>query len=348
MQPIAVAFVHGIEIADEEFAATPTRLLREGFAKAMGPGGPDPAEALIVEPVLWAPHLQERQLQLFDRLYPESNRGGIVELLMAGVRKVNAGSQLALLALAPAAVAPWLPGLSSLRYPGMRWVMVHFVGDVIAYDRGPNPENYAYVHRVLAEGLVKLSERAGEQAPLCIIGHSFGTVLSSDYIYDQQFSATGERDLVPPEVRAMIGDSPLAHGDTLTWFYTLGSPLALWSLRYPDGEFSHPISVPGIAVDDHHPGLRGEWINVYSKQDIFAYPLRPLGSAYQQAVSHDWDVRLGTWPLSLTPLVHPYFWSNRKLMDRIGAALAEGWRTLNAAPRERTLHLVRPDAALTS
>ncbi len=336
MQPIAVAFVHGIEIADEDFAVTPTRFLREGFAKAMGPGGPDPAEALIVEPVLWAPHLEERQLQLFDRVYPESSRGRVVDVLMAGVRKVNAGSQAALVALAPLTLLPWLPGLTSLRYPGMRWVMVHFVGDVIAYDRGPSPENYAYVHSVLARGLANLSEQAGPTAPLCIIGHSFGTILSSDYIYDQQESANGERDLVPEEVRALIGDSPLAHGDTLTWFYTLGSPMALWSLRYPDGTFGRPIRVPGGGADEHHPELTGEWVNIYSKEDIFSYPLRGLGPAYARAVAEDRNVRLGRWPLSLTPLVHPFFWSDRDVMDRIGAALAEGWRQVNAPQPRRS------------
>lgn len=327
MQPIAVAFVHGIEIADPDFAVTPSRLLKRGFAKALGPGGPDPDEALLIEPVLWAPHLQERQLQLFDRMYPESDRSGIVEWLMSGVRKVNAGSQAALVPLSVAALAPWLPGLNSLRYPGLRWLMVHFVGDVIAYDRGPNPDNYANIHSELAHGLIRLSERAGERAPLCIIGHSFGTILSSDYIYDQQASRTGDRDLVPAPVRALIGDSPLAQGETLTWFYTLGSPMALWSLRYPDGELGRPIRLPGAG--DYHPSLRGEWVNVYSKYDIFAYPLRSLGTAYARVVTEDRSVRLGRWPLSVTPLVHPYFWSDRGVMDRIGASLADGWRALN-------------------
>lgn len=349
MQPIAVAFVHGIEIADPDFAVTPSRLLKEGFAKAMGRGGPDPDEALIIEPVMWEPQLEERQLQLFDRMYPESSRGKVLKILMAGVRKVNAGSQLAFLALTPAAIAPWLPGMTSLRYPGLRWVMVHFVGDVVAYDRGPSPENYAVIHQALAEALARLSVRAGDRAPLCIIGHSFGTVLSSDYVYDQQASADGGADLVPPEVRALIGDSPLAHCETLTWFYTLGSPLAVWSLRYPDGEFARPIQVPGVGLDEHHPGLRGEWVNVYSKEDIFSYPLRSLGPAYAQAVSEDMNVRLGTWPLSMTPLVHPFFWSNRRLMDRIGASLADGWRAINGRQAGRPpLRLVRTPTAVTS
>ena len=332
MQPIAVAFVHGIEIADPDFAVTPTRLLKEAFATAMGPGGPDPDEALKIEAVVWAPHMEERQLQLFDRMYPESDRGGVVKLLMDGVKTMNAGSQLALLAMTPAAIAPWLPGLRSLRYPGLRWVMVHFVGDVISYDRGPSPDNYAFAHRVLAEALMRLSERAGERAPLALIGHSFGTVLNSDYVYDQQASAGGARDLVPPEVRAVIKDSPLAHAETLTWFYTLGSPLALWSLRYPDGEFSRPIAVPGVGAEAHHPGLPGEWLNMYAKEDVFSYPLRPLGREYAAVVREDIDVRLGTWPLSWTPLVHPFYWTNRALMNRIGAALADGWRTLNGVP----------------
>jgi len=38
----------------------------------------------------------------------------------------------------------------------------------------------------------------------------------------------------------MIGNTPLERGETLTLLYTLGSPIAIWSLRYPD--FGVPIA----------------------------------------------------------------------------------------------------------
>ena len=49
MQPIAI--VHGIEIEDRNFAETPKKLLTEAFAAAVGPDGPDPEAALVVEPL---------------------------------------------------------------------------------------------------------------------------------------------------------------------------------------------------------------------------------------------------------------------------------------------------------
>lgn len=329
MQRIAVAIVHGVEIDDPNFATTPTRLLKKGFAEAMGRDGPDPDDALVIEPVFWAPHLESRQRGLFARMYPEQGEAAFDDELSGVVRRVNAGSVSSLVPLLVSLLRPTLPSMSTLHYPTLRWIMVHFVGDVIAYDRAASPANYATAHQALARGLAALARKAGDDAPLCVIAHSFGSVLVSDYVYDQQESARTGRDLVLPEVQAVMGNSPLARGETLAWLFTMGSPLALWSLRYADGDMAKPIDVPGTGLADRHPDLGGEWVNLYEKDDVMAYPLRPLGPAYQQVVTEDREISLLGFPVSATPLVHPFYWSDRAVMDGIARGLAEGWRVLN-------------------
>lgn len=325
MRRIAVAVVHGIEIDDPAFAETPARLLREGFAKAVGKNGSDPDDVLVIEPVLWGQRLEERQRQLFDRLYPGHTGDTIVDRLMGGVRRVNAGSVLWLGPLLAALASPVLPGLSRLRFPALRWLAVHFIGDVIAYERQASPEVYASAHVAFAQALARLAERAGPDAPLCILAHSFGAVLAGDYLYDHQESARSGRELVLDEVLAARGDSALARGETLTWLYTMGNPQALWALRCPDGQMSRPVRLPAPA----HPDLAPEWVNIYSRQDVLAYPLRPLGQEYAQAVDEDRAVRLLSFPLSWTPFVHPYYWTDRRVMSRIASRLADGWHVLN-------------------
>jgi hypothetical protein len=332
---LAVAILHGIEIEDRDFAATPTRLLHEGFARAMGPGGPDPREALAIQPVHWAPHLEGRQRELFERMSPGGSPGRF-DAVARTVRRLNAGSVASLVPLVLGMVQR--NGLSpgSLHYPTGRWLMLHFVGDVIAYDRQAGAANYEAVHRTFAEGLASLAAETGGDAPLCVVAHSFGTVLASDYFYDQQVSARGRRDLVPAAVRDAGGGSALARGDTLAWMYTMGSPMALWSLRYPRAELNRPIRFPARRLSDRYPGLATEWVNFVDQDDVIAYPLRPLSEAYAKVVSQDRPVsvkRFTGLPASLTPLVHPFYWADRSVTDPIARSLAAGWRQLNASAR---------------
>ena len=334
MQRLAVAVVHGIEIDDEKFAVTPTRLLQEGFAKALGPGGPDPEEALEIQPIHWAPHLDNRQRELFDKMSP----GGLsahFDAIVRTVRGVNAGSVMSLVPLMLRVLQRSGPG-QPLHYPTGRWLMLHFVGDAIAYDRYSAAANYEAIHTTFATGLASLAAKAGPDAPLCVVAHSFGTVLASDYFYDRQQNALGNRRLLLPAVRAAAGRSALARGDTLAWMYTLGSPMALWSLRYAKAELNKPIDFPAVKLADHHRPLDTEWVNFFDADDVIAYPLRPLSKAYAKVVCEDRAVsvkRLSGLPASLTPLIHPYYWADRTVTDRIARTLAAGWRRLNPGPR---------------
>ena len=206
--------------------------------------------------------------------------------------------------------------------------MTDFLGDAVAYQITPGERRvYDQIHGKIAETLRELADAAGTEAPLCVVAHSLGTLIGSNYFYDLQAEHAGKPEVVPRTVRSRPNRTPLERGETLAHFYTLGSPLALWALRYPD--FGTPIAVPAPALARHHPGLDGEWVNFYDQDDLIAYPLRDLGPKYARAVAADVAVRLGGLLVSWNPLVHPWYWNDTRVIDPIAAALARTWRRMN-------------------
>lgn len=329
MKKLAVLIIHGIEVDDPGLFDTALRLLREQFAAK---GGRAAEDALVVETVNWASVLEGAERKFLARHAPsDADAEGYWKSLYDGVRAVNQGRESALVPLMLRMMKPSLRGMD-LRYPGLRWLMVHFVGDIIAYQSNPaDPDVYTDIHRKVAEALGRLRAKAGDTAPLCVISHSLGGVIASNYFYDLQTHRQTGRDIIETSVRAAQGDSPLERGETLSRFYTLGTPMALWSLRYRHAELDKPVQVPAPELERHHPGLGGEWLNFHDDDDVFAWPLQPLSAAYEETV-RDVPVRL-TGPLfSWTPLVHPFYWSDETVMGDIGASLAEAWRELGASP----------------
>jgi hypothetical protein len=121
----------------------------------------------------------------------------------------------------------------------------------------------------VAASLNTLAAAAGPTAPLCLIAHSLGTVIASNYIYDLEKHA--RKKLICRRVRNEMDDTPLERGETLASLYTFGSPIALWSLRYPD--FGRPIDVPSPKLAGHHPAVPAvaEWINFYDEDDVISH-----------------------------------------------------------------------------
>jgi pimeloyl-ACP methyl ester carboxylesterase len=208
-----------------------------------------------------------------------------------------------------------------------RGFMVSFAGDAIAYQPIPRADNahpheyiYTDIHERVARKLQCLAGRAGSAAPLCLIGHSLGTIVASNYLYDLQ-----NRKL-PPRIQSIIahGNSPLEKGETLSHLFTMGSPLALWTLRYDD--FGKPVSVP--APKFRHKRV-GEWINFYDKDDVIAYPLKSLSETYDKAVAE--DVEIGNPGLmAWTPLgSHGGYFRSSVIQERICHSLAKMYRSLN-------------------
>ncbi|HEU5394907.1 MAG TPA: hypothetical protein VFV36_08895, partial [Candidatus Methylomirabilis sp.] len=156
---VAVAIVHGVGKQDPQFADGMAQELRDRFAKEIGREAEDPASALVVRPVYWAPVLQKAEAILWKRM----KQGG------------------------------------ELDFTTLRRFLVDFAADAIAYQPTPTDRKiYDGVHEVLAQTLRDLAGAAGETAPLCVIAHSLGSVIASNYLYDLQVEPT--RRILPDSV----------------------------------------------------------------------------------------------------------------------------------------------------
>ncbi len=199
--------------------------------------------------------------------------------------------------------------------------MVALLGDVIAYESGGTNNVYRAVHALLEEGTRELAADARASlpasgfAPLTVIGHSLGSVIASDFVWDSTRGA----------------DEPYHFRDhpfTVKNMVLLGSPMAIYALRNNPGadrqDIIEALDSP-VAVDPEG----GTWLNMYDPQDPIALPLKPI-RAYAEAGVLDCPVRAGNWLASLTPLSHVGYWDCDDVAQAVGRKLALDWAALNA------------------
>jgi len=285
-QKIAVAIIHGVGKQDPHFAKKMISELKQRFSNALSGKIKNPSSQLVIHPIYWAPVLQEAE----DKLWKRMEQGG------------------------------------KMRYKSLRRFMVDFAADALAYQPTPSDHDiYNSIHEILAGVFRKLAREAGSTSPLCVIAHSLGTVIASNYLYDLQ--AESKKRLISRKIKNKIGRTPLDRGETLTHFYTLGGPIALWSLRYPN--FGVPIKVPSPKLKIHHPQLTGEWVNFYDKDDIIGYPLKTLNRDYAAVVKKDKKVNVGSIFTSWNPASHTHYWTDNDVTKPIAHKLVQTWREMN-------------------
>lgn len=247
----------------------------------------DPETSLAFQPVFWSPVVQGPQDDLWNRL----QQGG------------------------------------DLHYSLLRRIIVNVLGDTFAYQpAGRERKKYDEIQATMARALSALSEAAGRDAPLVVIAHSLGAIISTNFFYDLGRTQRLFTERVKAAVRPLRG--PLEKGETLTCFYTLGCPLALWSLRFD--RFTTPLIVPSPKLRSYHPALVpfGGWENYYDPDDVLAYPLKTLNAEYARAVAHDVPVTVGGLMTSWNPLSHLGYLADRHVTAPIAARLAALRRAL--------------------
>lgn len=211
-----------------------------------------------------------------------------------------------------------------LNYSRLRRFVIDFLADAIAYQpTALGNQNYDKVHSIVAASINRLREKAGVNAPLCIISHSLGSIVASNYFYDLQF----KRENMGIETVKCTSNSPIEQCQTLTQFYTMGSPMALWSLRYID--FGSPITVPSPMIPRYYPNIQGEWLNFYDKDDVLAFPLKGVNEAYRKAVTKDIAVNVGGLLTSWNPLSHLNYDSDNEVITPIVNGLVRTWKAIN-------------------
>jgi hypothetical protein len=287
---VAVAVVHGIGMQGPDFAARFQEELTRQFVQELGQEVQDPTGEIIIKPVYWAPVLQNAEDELWKRL----KQGG------------------------------------NLDFIELRKFLIDFAADAFAYQPISKDRTvYDSIHAIFARTLRSLATEAGDKAPLCVIAHSLGSVIASNYFYDLQRASSGSKEslLVSEPVRDQMGDTPLERGETFSHFYTLGSPIAIWSLRYTD--FGMPIAVPSPKLSEHHPRLEGEWVNFYDEDDVCGFPLKTLNRQYGERVKADVTVNVGGLLTSWNPASHLGYWKDKDIVRPIAKALARAWRLVN-------------------
>ena len=241
-------------------------------------------QELVFEPIFWSSVFESEQTELWKRLQENRN----------------------------------------LNYSRLRRFVIEFLADAIAYQPTTlGNQNYDKVHSLVAASINKLREKAGANAPLCIISHSLGSIIASNYFYDLQF----KRENMGIETVKCTSNSPIEQCETLTLFYTMGSPMALWSLRYID--FGSPITVPSPMISRFYPTIQGEWLNFYDKDDVLAFPLKGVNEAYQQAITEDVAVNAGGVLTSWNPLSHLYYDRDAEVITPIVDGLVRTWKAIN-------------------
>ncbi len=287
-QKIAVLLIHGIGKQDESYAHKISYDLKKQFADAIKKTKVDnPAAELVIEDVYWAPVFQKAE----DKLWNSLKKG------------------------------------SSMDFVQLRRLMIDFVGNLIAYMKiEGKTENYDRVHQIIAKSIGKLGFIAGEKAPLCIIAHSLGSVMISNYMWDLQNHSSNKK-LIADEVSKCIEDTAIERGETFCKFFTIGSPLALWALRYDN--FGKPVAIPSPAFEKHYPGIKGEWVNYYDKDDIIGYPLKTLNKEYKQNVNRDVEINVGGILSSWNPASHMGYWEDDSVIIPTAESLAQLWLKIN-------------------
>lgn len=263
---IAVVIVHGMGEQKQGFSMK----LQKGIANYYQHLGADYSRASILfQEIFWGDVLKEQQATLFQRL-GRDNR---------------------------------------LDYHSLRHFFINYLGDVIAYQPISSESSDASpfrdeIHRALREGLASFMRLKGfsEETPLVLIGHSLGSVIMFNYIWDQQ----------------MAEASSFIAGHSLAGFVTLGSPLALWTLRYPG--FGRPIRFPGQSLADTLSG-HAKWINIFDRDDIIAYPLKSINKAFNETVAEDIEINVGSMLTSWNPLSHDGYFDSASVHKEVAQLL---------------------------
>jgi hypothetical protein len=208
----------------------------------------------------------------------------------------------------------------------LREFMLDIIASSAAYQsRLNNRHGYEEIHSAIALGIRNLARRVGETAPLFVVAHSIGALMIQQYFYDLQWDSP-KRQLLPPNVRQIVGIAPIEKGHTLTSIYSLGNPAALWLTRFEN--FGTPLIVPAPELKNHYPNLRGRWANIYDKDDVLAYPLKPLNAEFEKIVD-DVEVNVGGIFESWNPASHLAYWTDKNIARMIATDLAAAWKTLN-------------------
>lgn len=185
---------------------------------------------------------------------------------------------------------------NDLDWMTVRQFFINVFADAIAYQRKPDSSDDTYIdiHARIHEHLAKLRVSLGNQdSPLIVIAHSLGSVIMSNYIWDEQRYQR-------------LGHNAFERMETLSAFVTFGSNIPLFTLALPQ-VVSIAFPPAQLPADLR---AKARWLNFFDADDVLGYPLKPLSQSYNQAVSADLEINVGGLFTSWNPLSHEDYWTD--------------------------------------
>lgn len=305
MSKINVAIVHGIGINTQGYAEPLIRGTSEQFNKELQrilKTSDDYTDQLNFIPIIWDDIVafQEAKLDdIFRKELEKRKKKNILAILSHFF--ISLAVAIILYFLFNRSFVFLVLFLPLLYYVpvGIYWLRTSFaakfVCDITSYnEKGAKALILQRIKDCIVP-LIKLSAPVN----LSFISHSLGTVIASDFVWDEE--KTGR---------------VLTQKIFLSNFFTMGSPLPLFSLQFggPD-VFNKPISLQDS---------QGRWVNICDKEDPIAYPLKPLNEAYNLVVLKDEETNGGMFGIA-----HLKYWTNRKVHSIIARKLALDWLRFN-------------------
>ncbi|MEQ9188518.1 MAG: hypothetical protein RLP15_12345 [Cryomorphaceae bacterium] len=174
-----------------------------------------------------------------------------------------------------------------LDFWSLRKFIVKALGDAVAYQQPQGAENDAYrkINERVNHSMQRLRAALGDpDKPLIVMAHSLGCVVASNYIWDVQRGKWPDLD-------------DFTSFKTLNTLVTFGSNLPLFSFAYAE-----PVA---IALPEG-----AKWYNYYDKDDVLGFPLKPISTSYEQAVTADIQINVGGIATSWNPASHTDYWTD--------------------------------------
>lgn len=199
--------------------------------------------------------------------------------------------------------------------PLRRWV-TSSLGDPASYLSGYFKRGapvYGEVHERLRASLEALAASlSSPRAPLVILAHSLGSVIVTNYLWDER----GKR---------RVGRTDFECCRTLVGLVTYGSNIPLFLPPAP----VECITFPPPELDPRYRDV-ARWINLYAPGDPLGYPLADIWDDRHGTTIEDVPVHAGPWPLSRTPLSHVLYQVDRRFVRTVVSLL----RQILAAARQ--------------
>jgi pimeloyl-ACP methyl ester carboxylesterase len=217
-----------------------------------------------------------------------------------------------------------------LDWKPLRMFVLQALADAIAYRRSPPTgwDSYHQIHWEVYRALGDLRDALPSPAsPLVMIGHSLGSVIASDHIWDEQ-------------KRQGFGRDPFTRCETLAGVITFGSAIPLFTLGLKD---IRCIRLPPASeCPSGALAAPAQWMNYYDRDDVLGHPLRTLSPSFARTVTIDVETNAGGALISWNPLSHNGYWSEPKVVEGVAQQLA---RILTACDAAETGISAAPDIA---